>query len=95
MRELSPSDSTFEAMCSGYESGWPSKVMWWATTTAGSGQFSSSRVRRSFVCGGSFGMSRGTGRVDFGTRPRYCWTSAVASFVSKSPTMTSVALFGT
>ena len=71
MRELWPSDSTFDAMCSGYESGSPSNVMWCATTTAGSGQLSSSRTRRSFVCGGSFGMSRGTGRSDFGTRPRY------------------------
>jgi hypothetical protein len=46
-----------------------------ATTTAGSGQFSSSVTRRSLVCGGSRGMSRGTGREDFGTRPRYCSTS--------------------
>ena len=40
-------------MCSGYESGWPSKVMWCATTTAGSGQGCSSVIRRSSVCGGS------------------------------------------
>ena len=68
--------------------------MWCATTTAGSGQFSSSRTRRSFVCGGSRGMSRGTGVLDFGIRPRYWCTSPSASFVSKSPTITSVALFG-
>ena len=82
-------------MCSGYESGLPSNVMWCATTTAGSGHSSLSVTRFSLVCGGSFGMSRGTGLSDAGTRPRYCVTSASASFESKSPTSTAVALLGT
>ena len=43
--------------------------MWCETTTAGSGQGSSTVTRRSAVCGGSFGRSRGTGCEAFGTRP--------------------------
>ena len=44
-------------------------------------------TRFSLVCGGSFGMSRGTGRSAFGTRPKYCVTSAFACAMSKSPTI--------
>ena len=65
-----------------------------STGTAGSGQGSSRRTRRGLVGLGSFGMSRGTG-LPFETRPRYFSTSASASFVSKSPTRATVALFGT
>ena len=82
-------------MCSGYESGLPSYVMWYATTTAGSGHGCWSVTRFSFACGGSFGMSRGTSRGDFGTRPRFPFTSCIACAESKSPTSTSVAFDGT
>jgi hypothetical protein len=52
-------------------------------------------TRFSRVDGGSFGISRGTGRSAFGTRPRYCVTSCTAWAVSKSPTSASVAFSGT
>ena len=51
-------------------------------------------VAGSRVCAGSFGMSRGTA-LDFGTRPRCFSANASASAVSKSPTRTRHALFGT
>ena len=43
-------------------------MTWYATTTAGSGTSSRTEVRRSAVCTGSLGMSRGTGLAAFGTR---------------------------
>ena len=65
--------------------------------TAGRGQFSDwVRVtRRSEVEGGSRGMSRGTGRFAFGTRPKYSLMWARAWAASKSPTSTRVAFSGT
>ena len=73
----------------------PSLVMWYATTTAGSGHGCCSVMRFSLVCGGSFGMSRGTARSAFGTRPRYWVINCIACAESKSPTRAIVAFAGT
>ena len=71
--------------------------MWWATITAGRGQFSDcvSVTRASEVGSGSRGMSRGTGCFAFGTRPKYSLMWARAWAASKSPTSTRVAFSGT
>ena len=95
MRELSPSDRIFDVRCSGYESGFPSNVIGYATMTAGSGQLSLTVTRRSAFDGFSRGYSRGMTRSDFGTRPKYLVTSSFACAMSKSPTMAIVALAGT
>src|SRR4029453_8481736 len=59
--------------------------MWYATTTAGSGQGSRTVTRFSRLEGGSLGMSRGTGGSAFGTRPRYCGANWAACGVANSP----------
>ena len=63
--------------------------------TAGSGHASSTTTRFSFVCTGSFGMSRGTGFAAFGMRPKYCVTRFRVFCRSKSPTMAMTAFSGT
>ena len=95
MRELCPSERSFDATRSGYESGWPSNVTWCATATTGSGHVSSTVARRGAVVGGSAGMSRGIGRSAAGIRPKYFVTSSAACALSKSPAMASVAFDGT
>ena len=82
IRELSPSDRIFDVRCSAYESGCPSNVIGYATTTAGSGQFSLIVTRRSLVRGGfSRDIRAESARSAFGMRPKYLVTSSIACAV--------------
>src|ERR1041385_1942555 len=93
-REVPPADRIAFATRKASASGSASFVVKYVKPTAGRSLLPYSVTRASLLRGGSFMLTRGSGRDGFAIEAKYLSTQPSSCFGSKSPTTTSVALSG-